>query len=302
MGTITYDIIIIGGGPAGMTAALYAGRSNLKVLLLDAQILGGQMNNTDKIENYPGYNAIGGQELSEKMSEPIENMQNVTIEYFEKVTSVSKNEDFTVSTDAKEYIGKTVIVASGAHHNELGIPGERDFQNKGVSYCAVCDGAFFNGKHVFVIGGGDSALEEADYLTQFASQVTIIHRRNEFRAKPEIQDLVRNNPKIDFIMNAQVSKMKGEKTLNTLVVNGKDVSADGCFIYVGITPNTEFLPESLLKDKWVKTNEQMETEIPGLYAIGDVRNKELRQVTTAVGDGAIAAQKAYQYLSLNHSK
>ena len=274
-----YDTIIIGAGPAGMTAALYAARSNLKVALLERGIPGGQMNNTADIENYPGYANISGPELGD----------------FKEII-----------TEDERFETKTVIIASGANHRHLGVPGEEDYNSRGVSYCAVCDGAFFRDEDLLVVGGGDSAVEEAIFLTRFAKSVTIVHRRDELRAQKVLQDRAFANEKIRFVWDSVVENIHGDERKVTGVTfknvkTGETSQADfgGIFIYVGLDPVSEFAADLGITDEagWILTDHQMKTSVAGIYAVGDVRQKDLRQITTAVGDGAIASQEAYKYLT-----
>ena len=299
-----YDTIIIGAGPAGMTAALYAARSNLKVALLERGIPGGQMNNTADIENYPGYANISGPELAEKMFEPLENLG---VEHlFGLVEKIEDRGDFKeIVTEDERFEAKTVIIASGANHRHLGVPGEEDYNSRGVSYCAVCDGAFFRDEDLLVVGGGDSAVEEAIFLTRFAKSVTIVHRRDELRAQKVLQDRAFANEKIRFVWDSVVERIHGDERKVTGVTfknvkTGETSQADfgGIFIYVGLDPVSEFAAELGITDEagWILTDHQMKTSVAGIYAVGDVRQKDLRQITTAVGDGAIASQEAYKYL------
>ena len=300
-----YDTIIIGAGPAGMTAALYAARSNLKVALLERGIPGGQMNNTADIENYPGYANISGPELAEKMFEPLENLG---VEHlFGLVEKIEDRGDFKeIITEDERFEAKTVIVASGANHRHLGVPGEEDYNSRGVSYCAVCDGAFFRNEDLLVVGGGDSAVEEAIFLTRFAKSVTIVHRRDELRAQKVLQDRAFTNEKIRFVWDSVVESIHGDERKVTGVTfknvkTGETSQADfgGIFIYVGLDPVSEFAADLGITDEagWILTDHQMKTSVAGIYAVGDVRQKDLRQITTAVGDGAIASQEAYKYLT-----
>jgi hypothetical protein len=300
-----YDTIIIGAGPAGMTAALYAARSNLKVALLERGIPGGQMNNTADIENYPGYANISGPELAEKMFEPLENLG---VEHlFGLVEKIEDRGDFKeIITEDERFEAKTVIVASGANHRHLGVPGEEDYNSRGVSYCAVCDGAFFRNEDPLVVGGGDSAGEEAIFLTRFAKSVTIVHRRDELRAQKVLQDRAFANEKIRFVWDSVVESIHGDERKVTGVTfknvkTGETSQADfgGIFIYVGLDPVSEFAADLGITDEagWILTDHQMKTSVAGIYAVGDVRQKDLRQITTAVGDGAIASQEAYKYLT-----
>ena len=300
-----YDTIIIGAGPAGMTAALYAARSNLKVALLERGIPGGQMNNTADIENYPGYANISGPELAEKMFEPLENLG---VEHlFGLVEKIEDRGDFKeIITEDEHFEAKTVIIASGANHRHLGVPGEKDYNSRGVSYCAVCDGAFFRDEDLLVVGGGDSAVEEAIFLTRFAKSVTIVHRRDELRAQKVLQDRAFANEKIRFVWDSEVESIHGDERKVTGVTfknvkTGEISQAEfgGIFIYVGLDPVSEFAADLGITDEagWILTDHQMKTSVAGIYAVGDVRQKDLRQITTAVGDGAIASQEAYKYLT-----
>ena len=300
-----YDTIIIGAGPAGMTAALYAARSNLKVALLERGIPGGQMNNTADIENYPGYANISGPELAEKMFEPLENLG---VEHlFGLVEKIEDRGDFKeIITEDERFEAKTVIIASGANHRHLGVPGEEDYNSRGVSYCAVCDGAFFRDEDLLVVGGGDSAVEEAIFLTRFAKSVTIVHRRDELRAQKVLQNRAFANEKIRFVWDSVVESIHGDERKVTGVTfknvkTGETSQADfgGIFIYVGLDPVSEFAKDLGITDEagWILTDHQMKTSVAGIYAVGDVRQKDLRQITTAVGDGAIASQEAYKYLT-----
>ncbi|RID95435.1 thioredoxin-disulfide reductase [Streptococcus constellatus] len=301
-----YDTIIIGSGPAGMTAALYAARSNLKVALLERGIPGGQMNNTSDIENYPGYANISGPELAEKMFEPLEKLG---VEHL--FGYVKKIEDHgnvkKVFTEDEVFETKTVIIASGAFHRHLGVLGEEELNSRGVSYCAVCDGAFFRDEDLLVVGGGDSAVEEAVFLTRFAKTVTIIHRRDELRAQKVLQDRAFANEKIRFILGSVVKEIKGDKRVSSVIVENvktgeiSEHEFGGVFIYVGLEPVSEFVKDLGITNEagWIVTDNHMKTAISGIYAIGDVREKNLRQVTTAVGDGAIAGQEVYKYITEN---
>jgi len=299
-----YDTIIIGAGPAGMTAALYAARSNLKVALIEGGLPGGQMNNTSDIENYPGYANISGPELAEKMFEPLENLGVEHLYGF--VEAVEDHGDVKkVITDDEEFETRTVIVATGSKHRLLGVPGEEELNSRGVSYCAVCDGAFFRDQDLLVVGGGDSAVEEAIFLTQFAKSVTIVHRRDELRAQKVLQDRAFANDKINFIWDSVVKEIKGENRVESVVIENVKTNQvtehafGGVFIYVGLDPVSDFTKDLQIQDEsgWIVTDDHMKTSVAGVFAVGDVRQKDLRQVTTAVGDGAIAGQEAYKYIT-----
>ena len=301
-----YDTIIIGAGPAGITAALYAARSNLKVALIERGIPGGQMNNTSDIENYPGYTNISGPELAEKMFEPLENLgvEHLfgAVEKIEQQGTIKK-----VYTEDDVFESKTLIIATGAFHRHLGVPGEEELNSRGVSDCAVCDGALFRDEDLLVVGGGDSAVEEAVFLTRFAKTVTIIHRRNELRAQKLLQDRAFANEKIHFIWDSVVQEIKGDNRVQSVVVENvktgevSEHEFGGVFIYVGLDPVSEFVKDLGITNEsgWIVTDHHMKTAISGIYAIGDVREKDLRQVTTAVGDGAIAGQEVYKYITEN---
>lgn len=300
-----YDTMIIGAGPAGMTAALYAARSNLKVALLERGIYGGQMNNTAEIENYPGYARISGPELAEKMFEPLENLG---VEHlFGQVEKIEDHGDFKkIITEDEVFETKTVILAPGANHRHLGVPGEEEYNSRGVSYCAVCDGAFFRDEDLLVVGGGDSAVEEAIFLTRFAKSVTIVHRRDQLRAQKLLQERAFANEKISFIWDSVVKEIKGDDHRVTSVVfenvkTGQISESDfgGVFVYVGLDPVSDFVKDLGICDEagWIVTDQHMKTAIDGIYAIGDVRQKDLRQITTAVGDGAVAGQEVYKYIT-----
>lgn len=300
-----YDTMIIGAGPAGMTAALYAARSNLKVALLERGIYGGQMNNTAEIENYPSYARISGPELAEKMFEPLENLG---VEHlFGQVEKIEDHGDFKkIITEDEVFETKTVILAPGANHRHLGVPGEEEYNSRGVSYCAVCDGAFFRDEDLLVVGGGDSAVEEAIFLTRFAKSVTIVHRRDQLRAQKLLQERAFANEKISFIWDSVVKEIKGDDRRVTSVVfenvkTGQISESDfgGVFVYVGLDPVSDFVKDLGICDEagWIVTDQHMKTAIDGIYAIGDVRQKDLRQITTAVGDGAVAGQEVYKYIT-----
>ncbi|MGF0072128.1 thioredoxin-disulfide reductase [Streptococcus orisratti] len=300
-----YDTLIIGSGPAGMTAALYAARSNLKVGIIEQGAPGGQMNNTSEIENYPGYEHISGPELSMKMYEPLEKFN---VEHIYGIVQSIDNDGFIkrVVTEDETFEAKTVILATGAKYRLLDVPGEEEYTSRGVSYCAVCDGAFFRNQDLLVVGGGDSAVEEAIYLTQFARSVTIIHRRDELRAQKILQDRAFANEKIKFIWDSVVKEIKGGdvKVSGVTVENVKtgeisDHEFGGIFIYVGMNPVSNMVTGLGITDEagWILTNNKMETSQSGIYAIGDVRQKDLRQIATAVGEGAIAGQGVYHYIT-----
>ncbi|WP_456342032.1 thioredoxin-disulfide reductase [Thermovibrio sp.] len=299
-----WDVIIVGAGPAGLAAGIYAGRSELQTLILD-RMPGGQLLITEEIENYPGfYEGITGFELSEKFRQHAEKF-GAKIENGHTVSEVSLDGDvFVVKTDYGEFRGRTLIWAAGSNPRKLGVPGEAEFVGRGVSYCAVCDGAFFKDRVVAVVGGGDSALEEALYLTKFAKKVYLIHRRDKFRAVKIIQERVKRNDKIEPVLNKVVVSINGKDFVESLTLEDTqtgermELPVDGVFIFIGNEPNV--VPVIHLVDTdpsgFIITDEEMKTKTPGLFAAGDVRSKPLRQVVTAASDGAVAAMSAAKYL------
>lgn len=302
---LNYDVVIVGAGPAGMTAALYASRANLSVLMLDRGIYGGNLNNTAAIENYTGFPSIQGPDLAKQM---YQGATQFGADYaYGAVQSVKIDGNFKkITTDMDEtYTAKALVIASGSEQKKLNVPGEKEYSGKGVSYCAVCDGAFFKGKHLIVVGGGDSAVEEGMYLTQFADKVTVLVRHDHLKAAAIAQDKAKKNDKMEFIFNTSVTEIEGDGQQVTGVkthqnVSGEDgqLQADGIFIYVGVVPMTKpFDNLDILDDQgWVITNDKLETKLPGVFAIGDVRETPLRQIATAVGDGALAGQEVFKYV------
>ena len=299
-----YDVVIIGAGPAGMTAAVYASRANLSTLMLERGIPGGQMANTEDVENYPGYESILGPDLSNKM---FEHAKKFGAEYsYGEVKEIIDGEEYkTIDAGSKQYKTRTIIISTGAEYKKIGVPGEKELGGRGVSYCAVCDGAFFKNKELFVIGGGDSAVEEGVYLTRFASKVTIVHRRDELRAQKILQERAFANEKVDFIWNSTLKsinekdgKVGGVTLISTVDGTETELPADGVFIYIGMLPLTKPFQNLGITNEngYIETNDRMETKIPGIFAAGDVREKQLRQIVTATGDGSIAAQSAQHYV------
>lgn len=298
-----YDVVVIGSGPGGMTAALYASRSELSTLLIERGVPGGQLINTAEVENYSGFESIKGPELANNM---YAGATRFGAEYtFGDVREVKDGKEYKeIITSNAVYKARSVIIATGAEHKKLHVPGEGTLNGRGVSYCAVCDGAFFRERHLVVVGGGDSAVEEGTYLTQFASKVTIIHRRDELRAQKILQNRAFNNEKVDFIWDSVVEEIVGENIVEGVRIRNvktdevSTVDADGVFIYVGMLPNTSAFTSLGITDHegWIKTDTSMETSVPGIFAVGDVRDTVLRQVATAVGDGSIAGDAAYKYV------
>lgn len=300
-----YDLIIIGGGPAGLTAALYAGRSRLSTLLLEKMGLGGQIILSPTIENYPGF--VGGIATGELIAAMHKQVAELNVEIkSDEVSKITKGKEFTVVAREGTYQAKTVIIASGAFPKKLNIPGEEKFIARGVSYCGTCDGPLFKNKNIFVVGGGDKAVEEAIYLARFAHKVTLIHRRDALRASKIIQERLFENKKIEVLWSTIPLEISGEKSVESVRIKNlknnqtTDVACAGVFVFVGIHPNTEFIRGMLALDEqgFILTDEAMCTPIDGLYAAGDCRKKTLTQVITAASDGAIAAYSANHYLEM----
>ncbi|MGC9002162.1 MAG: thioredoxin-disulfide reductase [Dictyoglomus sp.] len=305
------DVIILGGGPAGLTAGIYTGRNLWRTLIIEKGILGGNAALTEKIDNYPGFpEGITGEELVKRMETQAKKFGSKILESDVLSLKIDGNWKI-VETSQGTFRAPTLIIATGTRPRKLEVSGEEDFIGKGVSYCAVCDGAFFIGKKVAVIGGGDSAVEEAIYLTKFAEEVTIIHRRDTLRAEKITQQRAFSNPKIKFLWSHVVKAIEGEKKVERLVLEDlktgetKIFPVDGVFIYVGLIPNTELFKDILNLDPngFIITDEKMHTSMPGIYAAGDVRSKILRQIVTAVADGAIAGMEASKFLEeLNYKE
>ncbi|PPK81063.1 thioredoxin reductase (NADPH) [Lacrimispora xylanisolvens] len=304
-----YDVVIVGGGPAGLSAGLYAGRARLNALLIEKDKDGGQIVITSEIENYPGcLPEESGSTLVQRMTDQVEKFGiERTADYIE---SVDFSGDIKVLKGKRnEYHAKTVIIATGAYPKPIGCPGERELIGKGVSYCATCDGNFFEDFEIFVVGGGDTAVEEALYLTKFGRKVTIIHRRDELRAAKSIQEKAFNNPKVEFMWDSVVKEIKGDGMVQSMSVENvktgevREIVADeedgtfGIFGFIGYLPQSKCFEGSLdMEYGYIRTNENMETNVPGVFAAGDIRIKSLRQVVTACADGAIAAVMAEKYI------
>jgi len=302
-----YDVIIIGGGPAGLTAGLYASRARLDSLLIEHALLGGQMTTTDLVENYPGFPlGVTGEELSRLMEDQARRF-GLEIVNQEIIEVEAHGKEKRVKTIEAEYLGKTLIICTGAEYRKLGVPGEEEYAGRGVSYCATCDGAFFRDNRVVVVGGGDSALTEALFLTRFVKELTVIHRRDALRATKIYQERAFANSKIKFLWDSVVQEIKGDKVVQSVLVKNvksgevKEFDAEGVFLFVGLTPRTEFLKGSIEQDEWgyIVTNANCETSVTGVFAAGDCTRKLLRQIATAVGDGATAAFAAEKYLEIN---
>jgi thioredoxin reductase (NADPH) len=305
--TTTHDTIIIGAGPAGLCAAMYAGRGMLNAVVLERGIPGGELLNTEKVEDYPGFETILGRDLAKKFADHAVKF-GADIKQ-ENVEGVTKDADgsFTVTTSyGGTYRAPTVILTAGGTPTKLDVPGELEFAGRGVSYCAVCDGAFFKGETIAVIGGGDAAVEEADYLTRYASKVYLVHRRDSLRASKILQERLFANPKIEIIWNKKVNAMTGEAAglkslaLEDTVTGAKsELAVTGAFVFVGFKPNSGLIKGHFQHDAsgYIITDDRMMTSIPGLFAAGDLRVQLTRQVTTAVGDATTAAIAVEKYLT-----
>lgn len=307
-----FDVIIVGAGPAGLCAGMYAGRGMLKTVVLERGIPGGELLNTEKIEDYPGFLSILGPELAAKMTEHAKAFgADIRMEHAEGISRQSDGTFLVATSSGVEYHAPAVILAAGGTPTKLGVPGELEYAGKGVSYCAVCDGAFFKGERLAVIGGGDAAVEEADYLTRYASKVFLIHRRDAFRASKLLQERAFQNPKIEVIWNTRVLELVGNETglrhleLESTVTGARSqLAVAGCFIFIGFKPNTWLVRDPVAQDAagYLLTDDRMMTSIPGLFAAGDLRVQLTRQVTTAVGDATTAAIAVEKYLAERKAK
>lgn len=299
-----FDTIILGGGPAGLSAAIYASRGAVSTAIIDVSMMGGQPSNYLELENYPGFPIVGGFDLMEKFEEHADKfgVQKFPMQEIEKIDLTSNPK--TILTKEGEFRAKTVIIATGAQPMKLNVPGEVEFVGRGVSYCAVCDGAFYKNKVVAVVGGGNAAVEEAMYLTKFADKVYVIHRRNELRADKIVQERAFKNDKIEFIWDSVVKEIQGDNLVHTAVLENvktgerSNLAVNGVFPYIGMTPNVEHITGQLEQDAngFILTDETMKTSVEGVFAVGDVRKTPLRQVITAAADGAVGAVYAVKYL------
>jgi thioredoxin reductase (NADPH) len=299
-----YKVIIVGGGPAGLTAGLYTSRSRLNTLLIEIGLLGGQMTITELIENYPGFpQGINGDELSRLMEEQAKRFELEVVS--QDVVEVKLEGDKkVVKTEEGSYLCEALIICTGTEYRKLGVPGEKEFAGKGVSYCATCDGAFFKDSQIVVVGGGDSALTEALYLTKFVKELTIVHRRDALRGTKIYQERVFANPKIKLLWNSVIQEIKGDSVVRSVIVKNvktgevNEHPIEGAFLFVGLLPRTQFLKGLVNVDEagYIITDENCETSVKGIFAAGDCRKKLLRQVATAVGDGATAAFAVEKYL------
>ena len=299
-----HEMIILGSGPSGLTAALYAGRASLHPLVITGNEFGGQINTTSEVENYPGFSGETGPDLVEVMKAQAERFgAEIALDYIEKV-DLSRR-PFKLASHGKEYLAKSLILAVGASYRKLGIPGEEELTGRGVSYCATCDGFFFSGKEIVIVGGGDSALEEAIFLTKFASKVTVIHRRDELRAGAILQKRAKNNPKIEFIWDTVITKINGEEAVTGLELKNlktgqtSTFKTDGVFIAIGHIPNSKLVAGQLDIDEqgFVTTDKHLRTNVEGVWAAGEITDSIFRQAITSAGMGAAAAIEAERWLS-----
>lgn len=304
MQSYEFDTVILGGGPAGLSAGIYASRGAVSTAILDVSMMGGQPSNYLELENYPGFPIIGGYDLMEKFEEHADKfgVQKFPMQEIESLDL--KSNPKVIKTKEAEFKAKTVILACGAQPMKLGVPGEAEFVGRGVSYCAVCDGAFYKDKVVAVVGGGNAAVEEAMYLTKFANKVYVIHRRNELRADKIVQERAFKNEKIEFIWDSIVKEIKGDDLVHTVVLENvksgerSNLQVNGVFPYIGMVPNIEGISGQVEQDAggFIITDETMKTSIDGVFAVGDVRKTPLRQVITAASDGAVGAVYAVKYI------
>jgi thioredoxin reductase (NADPH) len=303
-GKANTEVIILGGGPAGLTAGLYASRARLNTLLIENALFGGQMTTTETIDNYPGFpEGVTGEELSRLMEEQAKRFGMETVSR-EVVKVELEGDQKLIRTDETSYLCEALIICTGTEYRKLGVPGEKEFAGKGVSYCATCDGAFFKDSRIVVVGGGDSALTEALFLAKFVKELTVIHRRDALRATKIYQEKAMANPKIKFLWNSVVKEIKGDTVVRAIVVKNvktgetTEFETEGAFLFVGLLPRTEPVRGLVQMDEagYIITNDNCETSVKGIFAAGDCRKKLLRQIATAVGDGATAAFAAEKYL------
>ncbi len=299
-----FDTVILGGGPAGLSAGIYASRGAVSTAIVDINMFGGQPSNYLELENYPGFVTIGGFDLMEKFEEHADKfgIKKFPMQEIEHVDLISNPK--IILTNEYEFRAKTIIIATGAQPMKLGVPGEKEFVGRGVSYCAICDGAFYKNKVVAVVGGGNAAVEEAMYLTKFADKVFVIHRRDALRADKIVRERAFKNEKIEFVWDSIVKEIKGEDLVNSVIIENvkshdlSELFVNGVFPYIGMTPNIELFNGQIEQDKggFIITDETMKTSVDGVFAVGDVRQTPLRQVITAASDGAVGAVYAVKYI------
>lgn len=301
---LEFDTVILGGGPAGLSAGIYAARATGNIAIVDVSMFGGQPSNYLELENYPAFPIVGGYDLMEKMEEHADKfgVNKFPMEEIQKIDLISTPK--IIETLTHTFKAKSVIIATGVQPKKLGVKGEKELLGRGVSYCAICDGAFYRDKTVAVVGGGNAALEEAMYLTKFATKVYVIHRRNEFRADKIVQNLAFKNEKLECVYDTVVNEINGEDTVKSLVIENvktnetSTLNVDAIFPYIGFLPNTDLINGQVEQDSngFIITDETMKTSIDGVFAAGDVRKTPLRQVITATSDGAVAAVYAGRYV------
>jgi thioredoxin reductase (NADPH) len=305
MDNIKKDLIIIGGGPAGLTSAIYASRAGIDTLVIDNYIAGGQVATSDIIENYPGFLKISGAELSEIITQQARK-NGAEVKQLENLESVYlSNDKKEIKTSENTYTSRCVIIASGANPVPLPVENEEEFRGRGIHYCAVCDGALYKGKNVAVVGGGNSAVDEAYFLSNLAQEVTIILRKDKFKAEKRLIDRITQKSNINIMYNTEVVAVEGKDSVDTIIIrdtltaNENKMNFDGLFVYIGSKPNSDMFKEYITTDErgYIPTNEKMMTNISGVYAVGDIRVKDYRQLTTAVSDGTIAALEVERYLA-----
>ena len=300
-----WDLIIIGAGPAGLSAGIYAARSGLKTMIIEEKMAGGTTSDAPIVENYPGFSQISGGELAEKMVFHCKKM-GVTIGELETVSSLRLHDDEkTVVTHKAEYVAKALIFATGSHYREIGVPGEREFRGKGVSYCAVCDGPFFKGKKILVVGGGNSAATAILYLSGVVGEVVVVHRKHAFRAEEALVKDISEKKNVRVLWNTEVQEIKGEKNVNSVILldnktgETRELAVNAVFVQVGEAPNSQIAKEAGVEvdeHGYVRIDVYQKTNLPGVYAAGDVTSHPVKQVGTAVGQGITAALQAYVYI------
>jgi thioredoxin reductase (NADPH) len=307
-----YDVIIVGAGPAGLCAGMYAGRAMLRALVVERGLPGGELLNTELIEDYIGFESVLGRDLAQKMTDhALKFGAHIVTDTVEAVTKTPGGEFAVTTASGTTYRAPAAIITAGGTPNKLTVPGEKEYAGRGVSYCAVCDGAFFKGETIAVVGGGDAAVEEAEYLTRYAEKVYIVHRRDELRASPILQQRAFRNPRIELVWNKVVEEIRGDargatglRLRDTVTGEHADLAVTGCFIFIGFTPNTGIIKGHYAHDPqgYIVTDSHMMTSIPGLFAAGDVRAQLTRQITTAVGDATTAAIAVEKYLAALREK